>query len=145
MPYEQSIDYEDRARQRIERGRFTIRGITDEVGTCDCCGRNDLKRAVALEDEGGEVVYYGTTCAALAMNRSTADVRKESRKAQQAKDDEAMAELRRRRDAEFADWQSFLQAASWMPGKLVCDIVSAIGYPAMQAHYQQWRKLKAGR
>jgi len=41
-------------------------GITDEVTTCECCGKSNLKRTVAL-DNGGGVVYYGTSCAARAL------------------------------------------------------------------------------
>jgi len=48
--------------------RFRILGITDERTECDCCGRVGLKRTVALEPaEGGDVRYFGTSCAALAM------------------------------------------------------------------------------
>jgi hypothetical protein len=38
-------------------------GLTDEVTSCDCCGKSDLQRTVAFETDGGETVYYGTTCA----------------------------------------------------------------------------------
>ncbi len=40
-----------------------VLGITEEVNICDCCGKKDLERTVALELNGGEVAYYGTTCA----------------------------------------------------------------------------------
>lgn len=40
-----------------------VLGIVDDVNTCDCCGKKDLKRTVALEASSGDVVYYGTTCA----------------------------------------------------------------------------------
>lgn len=42
-------------------------GVTDERETCDCCGKRGLKRVVALEKKSGEVVYYGSNCAALAL------------------------------------------------------------------------------
>lgn len=41
-----------------------IRGITDSVTTCDCCGKTNLKRTVAIETESGEILHYGTSCAA---------------------------------------------------------------------------------
>ncbi len=41
-----------------------IRGITDSVSTCDCCGKTNLKRTVAIETESGEILHYGTSCAA---------------------------------------------------------------------------------
>lgn len=43
-----------------------ILGISDEVTTCDHCGRSELRRTVAL-DFDGEVSFYGTTCAAKAF------------------------------------------------------------------------------
>ena len=46
---------------------FKVLGITDEVTTCDCCGKKNLKCTVALEDEAGEVVYYGRDCAGAAV------------------------------------------------------------------------------
>jgi hypothetical protein len=43
-----------------------ILGITDEVTTCGCCGRNGLKKTIALEiDE--VLTHYGTQCAANSL------------------------------------------------------------------------------
>jgi hypothetical protein len=48
--------------------RFKVVAITDERTTCECCGRTNLRRTVGLRPvDGGEVVFYGTTCAAYAM------------------------------------------------------------------------------
>ena len=47
--------------------QFRILGLVDWKNECDCCGKENLKKTVALENnETGEVVYYGTTCAAAA-------------------------------------------------------------------------------
>ena len=85
-----------------------ILGITDERDSCDCCGKNGLKRTVALETAMGEFVFYGTTCAANALKRPAKDVRTEARTAQAARDDAARAA----REAEAAKrheaWVSFL-------------------------------------
>lgn len=48
-------------------------GITDECGTCECCGKTNLRKAVmlfVLDADGNrdELVYYGTTCAAKALS-----------------------------------------------------------------------------
>jgi hypothetical protein len=43
-----------------------ILGISDEVLTCGCCGKSNLKRTVAL-DIDGDVAYYGTDCAGMAL------------------------------------------------------------------------------
>lgn len=51
----------------FENSKFKLLGIVDEVTTCDCCGKKNLARTVALETEGGDVVYYGTTCASYAL------------------------------------------------------------------------------
>ena len=46
---------------------FKFLGNTDEVDTCDCCGRKDLKSTVALENlDTGDVVHFGVVCAARA-------------------------------------------------------------------------------
>lgn len=46
---------------------FTFKGISENE-TCDCCGRQGLKRTVALEMFGtDEIVFYGVDCAAKAM------------------------------------------------------------------------------
>lgn len=64
-------------------------GITDECDTCECCGKTNLKKAVMLFilDEDGnrdELVYYGTTCAAKALNTRSSEV---TRMAQEANRD----------------------------------------------------------
>lgn len=42
-------------------------GITDDHTDCQLCGKTGLKRTVALRDlDGGDVLYYGTDCAARA-------------------------------------------------------------------------------
>lgn len=45
---------------------FQVLGTTDEVTTCDCCGREDLKGTIVLkymtEERAGEIAYFGSTC-----------------------------------------------------------------------------------
>jgi hypothetical protein len=43
-----------------------ILGINDEVTTCECCGKTNLKKTVVLGTETGEL-RYGTSCAARAL------------------------------------------------------------------------------
>jgi hypothetical protein len=45
--------------------RIKVLGINDDRSSCQCCGREGLKRVVWLEIDGGEPVHYGTSCAAL--------------------------------------------------------------------------------
>ena len=56
-----------------------VLGTVDDVDMCDCCGRKDLKKTVALQFEDAEPVYYGTTCAAHALKRPVKEFRKEVR------------------------------------------------------------------
>ena len=40
-----------------------LMGTTDEITTCDCCGKSGLKLTVAI-DIDGVIVHYGRDCAA---------------------------------------------------------------------------------
>lgn len=57
---------------------YRILGLVDDETTCACCGRTDLKRAIALAEldvDGHEInnAVYGSTCAArLIAPKSTA-------------------------------------------------------------------------
>ena len=59
--------------------RFRLLAICDDVTTCDCCGKQDLKCTMALEEldaDGNAMgeVYYGRDCGARALGWSvTAD------------------------------------------------------------------------
>ena len=45
--------------------RFRVKGVNDEKDTCECCGKEGLKRVVWIEDtETLEVRHFGTSCAA---------------------------------------------------------------------------------
>jgi hypothetical protein len=89
--------------------KYTIQGVTDEVDTCECCGRKDLKRAVALADESGEVVFMGVVCAAAALKLPAAEVRTGAKNAQLARDLKLAAEKEAQRAAEFHAWARFLR------------------------------------
>ena len=45
---------------------LTIKGINDDVTTCECCGKTNLKCTVVLSNGDGEV-HFGRDCAARAM------------------------------------------------------------------------------
>ena len=51
--------------------RPTLLGITDEVTTCELCGKNPLKRTYVL-DIDGEIAYYGSTCGSRALREGYA-------------------------------------------------------------------------
>lgn len=48
---------------------YKILGITNDVTTCDCCGKTNLKKTVVLGGDEG-TVFYGTQCAALTLKGS---------------------------------------------------------------------------
>ena len=45
-----------------------VLGITDDRTDCECCGKTNLKRTVALEFENAGVRYFGVDCAAMAVH-----------------------------------------------------------------------------
>lgn len=89
--------------------RFTYLGTSDEVDACDCCGKSDLKRTVAIQDnDSGETLYFGTTCAARALKQTVKEVKAGTAVADRAK---AEAEQARRRAASAAyekEWHAYL-------------------------------------
>ena len=55
-------------------------GMTEEFDACDCCGKAPLKVTVAFETEDGEIVHYGTTCAARNTGRKVSEWQSDERK-----------------------------------------------------------------
>jgi hypothetical protein len=113
-------------------------GTTDDVTTCDHCGKRNLKNTVALSIDEGEPVYYGVDCAARALSRSQKEVRSESRKADRAKWE---AEQRRRaaaEDAVRAPWFAFLREHGRGSDDFT-RIESLGGYAAARARYNASR------
>lgn len=49
---------------------FKILGINDDVTTCECCGKVNLKKTVVLSMNGEGEVHYGVNCAARALRGS---------------------------------------------------------------------------
>lgn len=80
-----------------------ILGINNEVTTCECCGRINLKRTVVLASENDQV-HYGTECAARAMKCDKKDVEKGLRTAERAK---AKEEARQRQNASNEAWEKY--------------------------------------
>lgn len=57
---------------------WKVLGVTEDKNVCECCGKPNLKKTVALENESsGEIKYMGVDCASKAMigkkNKATAD------------------------------------------------------------------------
>lgn len=47
--------------------RFSLIRITDSITTCDCCGKDDLKCTMELQNAEGWSVFYGRDCGARAL------------------------------------------------------------------------------
>lgn len=50
----------------MKTNEIKILGVNSDKDSCDCCGKNNLKRVVWL-DMDGDVVAFGTSCAARAL------------------------------------------------------------------------------
>ncbi|GGY89037.1 hypothetical protein GCM10010327_19750 [Streptomyces nitrosporeus] len=92
---------------------YKIKGTTDDVTTCELCGRPELKGTVMLVsldadgNEDGDVSYFGTSCAAKATGWTIREVKAGVKAAK----DEARDRLRAERDAMWAAEREFL--AGW--------------------------------
>lgn len=107
-------------------------GNSDDVTTCECCGRTNLKSTVALSIDDGEAVYFGVTCAARALAMDAALVRKASKAADNAKYQAEKAARQAQADAEFVLWDAFLKTNG--TGECVFTRIQSLGgYPAARA------------
>jgi hypothetical protein len=85
--------------------------IVDDVHSCDCCGKSNLKSTVAMEDESGEIVYFGKVCATRHSGRDIGIIKKEAKKIEDDKIDAAIYEFRhtqeyKAREAKFKEAHS---------------------------------------
>lgn len=86
--------------------KYTILGTSDEVTTCDCCGKKNLRITVALEPtDGSGDVYYGRICAARALGWG--DTIDDGKRVQKIA---ARREEKRREEAEKAAYVTTLAA-----------------------------------
>lgn len=89
--------------------RYTYEGTSDEVTTCDCCGKTDLKSTVAIhDDEQGETLFFGSTCAARALKVSIKEVTTSTKAADRAKAEVARLVADKARTVEQARWVAYL-------------------------------------
>jgi len=97
--------------------------ITDEIDTCDCCGRTDLKATVAMQlSDGGGILHYGRTCAARNSGKTSKQIKKEIADNRQARIDAAYNELQEtpakqawyaKRIELYAKYKGRLSSAEW--------------------------------
>jgi GNAT superfamily N-acetyltransferase len=111
-------------------------GTTDDVTSCDCCGRRDLKSTVALEDAHGNVMHYGTVCAARKTGEPVATVTAKVKAADAARQAAERAERDRKHALEAARWQAFLDRHA--PGADRFKQIEALGgFPAARARFKR--------
>ena len=48
--------------------------ITNDVTTCECCGRANLKSTVVMIDDEGNTSYYGSDCAEKVTGKHAAKI-----------------------------------------------------------------------
>lgn len=57
---------------------YTTLAIVDDVNTCDCCGKSNLKSTVAMERDDGEVLHFGSVCATRHSGRDSKAIASEA-------------------------------------------------------------------
>ena len=100
--------------------------------TCDCCGRDGLKKTVKLVHPSGNAVWYGVGCAAKAMSLKNGEVER-ARKAQISDLEDSERKSRAVAfHAEQAEWVAFLIRAAG-PGEIIDQIARLGGMQAARA------------
>lgn len=77
---------------------YRVIGSTNDITTCEYCGRDELKGTVVLAilDADGNTegtVYFGTGCAATAGRRTVKEIREDVKAADRARHEAKMAEI----------------------------------------------------
>lgn len=80
--------------------------IVDDVNTCDCCGKTNLKLTVAMERDDGEIVHFGSVCATRHSGRGLRVIKSEAREIAEQKREFATNEYRA--SAEYIAYQARL-------------------------------------
>jgi hypothetical protein len=93
--------------------RYRYEGTTDEVTTCDCCGRANLKSTVCFTDlDEGVERFFGVVCAAKMLKVTSAEVRANAKNADDAKQAAARAKQQAESDERNRRWVTFLIEAT---------------------------------
>ena len=100
---------------------YAVRGANDEVTTCSCCGRANLKKTVILETLDGDgngtglIERFGTDCATRATGWKPANLN------------------RKVEEAQYAERQSAYRIASDVARMRYSKAVSAVHWPGHDA------------
>ncbi|MFM9368085.1 hypothetical protein [Streptomyces sp. Da 82-17] len=92
---------------------FEVRGMTDEITTCELCGREELRgtvQMIELDADGNpdRDLYFGTACAAKAAGWTQRDLKARIKAAETARREAGVREREARRDAENAAFEAYL-------------------------------------
>jgi len=110
---------------------YTTLAIVDDVTSCDCCGKQNLKSTVAMERDDGEVMYFGSICATRHSGRGAKEIRSEAKRAHDA--NVKTATIRYRHSNEAIGYAVKLAEASRLgirPGKAFAEFVRDAGRAA---------------
>lgn len=86
-----------------------IFGWTDEVTSCDCCGKVDLSGTFAVELETGGMVHYGSVC----VKRNTGIKNPTKAADDYARERKAAARAEIERTDEYRTYRTILDAANY--------------------------------
>lgn len=120
---------------------YKVLGTTDDVTTCDLCGKPELKGTVVLApldvdgNEGGDVEYFGTSCAAKAAGWTLKEVRAGVKA---AKEEAAKAERAARiaaREAETKAYNAWV-AETYGVGATLKDAIQKFGVAGLWAQFR---------
>lgn len=92
-----------------------IKGLSDDVTTCECCGKSGLKCTVVLEVGEGET-YYGRDCAARALHRTAKNVEQIARNGGQKVQPIRWGALKVETGNVYGDYATEAEAAARGPG-----------------------------
>lgn len=104
---------------------FRILGTTDEVTTCEHCGRVDLKGTIILGvlDEDGNIVdrtYFGAVCGARAAGWTVKDFRAAARDADKARREEERAAREAEKRRRWSEIEALRGTADCPSGPTIC-------------------------
>lgn len=121
---------------------WIARGFTDDITTCDHCGREDLKgtvRMVAIDPDGGDdgEQYMGVVCAARMTGRKATDIRTEANRADRARE-QAVRDTWRAWTNAHTTWFCALRDATLGAGARYPQIQAMRETPEFQAAEAAW-------
>ena len=126
---------------------YRVRGTTDDMTTCEQCGRDELKGTVILEcldAEGntGELIYVGSGCAATLSKRTQREIKDDARRAGDATAQAAQRGREARTAAETAGFLAWVRETYGVTADTVSglwDHEKALGMTPFQAR-KAWRE-----